>query len=112
MRVRHGSIRLADVAAVAAPALVQAVDASSLEVLDTRVGDRRRALTLAPVLAVENRQTSIFSRKMIALINLLVQVARSLRAAVDWAGGLDSAVECGGDGVCEEMEYVRLGGSL
>lgn len=48
----HRSIRLADIAAVASPALVQAVDAGSLEVLDARVGDWRRALALAAVLAV------------------------------------------------------------
>ena len=46
------------------------------------------------------------------VIVLLVQVARSLRAVFDRAGGLDGAVECGGDGVCEKMEQVRLSGIL
>ena len=44
--------------------------------------------------------------------DLLVQVARSLRAVFDRTGGLDGAVECGGDGVCEKMEHVRLSSSL
>ena len=75
------------------------------------MGDRRRALALAAFLAVEEKEMSAFhafEERGSGWINLLVQETRSLRAALDLAGGLDGAVEGGGEGVYEKSEHVRL----
>jgi len=43
-------------------------------------------------------------------IDLLVQEACSLDAALEWARGLDGGVELGRDGVCEKVKRVRRSG--
>jgi hypothetical protein len=102
--------RLADVATVTSPALVQAVDASSLEVVEARVGDTRRALALAAVLAVERSSAfHVFSGTW-QLRNLLVQEAGALHAIFEGAGGLDGAVESGWEGVCGGQKSARVRG--